>query len=85
LDLGDADSLCVFVPKGVAHGFLTRSDRSLVVYLTTSVHAPEFDRGVHWASLDFTWPVGRPIVSERDESLPALAAFEPLRLGPGGE
>src|ERR1035437_6763131 len=34
-----------FIPKGVAHGFLSLDDDSLMVYKTSTFHAPEHDAG----------------------------------------
>jgi len=65
----------LYIPPGFAHGFLTRSIEALTLYSVTSVHHPLSDSGVHWESIGFEWPVKSPIVSERDQTLPALADF----------
>ena len=66
----------LYVPAGVAHGFLATSAETLMVYNTTSVHAPEHDGGIRWDSAGVPWPLERePVVSERDARLAALADF----------
>ena len=66
----------LYVPMGVAHGFLTLEDDSTLVYSVTTAHAPAYDRGIRWDSFGFDWPVANPLISERDRSFPALGAFE---------
>jgi dTDP-4-dehydrorhamnose 3,5-epimerase/CDP-3, 6-dideoxy-D-glycero-D-glycero-4-hexulose-5-epimerase len=65
----------VFVPKGVAHGFLALQENTTLVYKTSTVHAPDQDTGVRWDSFGFDWPVSQPVISARDQALPLLAEF----------
>lgn len=66
---GDA----VLIPEGVAHGFRALEPVSLL-YLVTSEYDGTDERGFAWndpeAGLD--WPVGGPILSERDSAAPTL-------------
>jgi dTDP-4-dehydrorhamnose 3,5-epimerase len=62
----------LFLPRGVAHGFLAEEDASLMTYLTDTVHHPESDSGVRWDSFGFAWPSPQPIVSARDASHPVF-------------
>lgn len=63
-----------YMSKGFAHGFLTLSHSATVVYLTTSVYAPEYDSGLRWDSFGFNWPIdlNHVIVSTRDQVHPRL-------------
>jgi dTDP-4-dehydrorhamnose 3,5-epimerase len=81
----DSDHRCVlYLPPGIAHGFLTRSEVSVVVYRVTSVHSPSHDRGIRWDSIPFDWEVESPILSGRDASLPLLDEFSsPFRYSHG--
>lgn len=72
---GDEPSLLV-IPKGVAHGFRALADDSLMVYKTSTEHAPSHDAGIRWDSFGFDWGVASPVLSERDAAHPALADFE---------
>ncbi len=56
----------LYLAKGFAHGFLTLSESATVIYMTTSVYASEYDRGVRWDSFGFDWGIKFPIISERD-------------------
>ena len=42
----------IFIPKGVAHGFLALSDQALMIYKTSTTHAPESDFGIAWDTLE---------------------------------
>ena len=68
----------LFLPPGFAHGFCVLSAKAEVVYLTTSEYAPEYERGVLWndPAVGIEWPVGAPLVSSRDASLPILEAAD---------
>ena len=78
IELSEQNRLILMIPRAFAHGFLSLSNDSLMVYKTTTVHAPSHDAGVRWDSFNFDWPLqGRtPIISERDMRLPALADFQ---------
>ena len=63
----------LFIGKGFAHGFLTKSEYSTMHYLTSTVHNEVLDRGVLWSSIDFIWPVKKPILSKRDMKHPLIS------------
>jgi len=71
----DEPSLLV-IPKGVAHGFRALRDDSLMVYKTSTEHAPSHDAGIRWDSFGFEWGVTAPVVSQRDAGHPSLADFD---------
>ncbi|HWR50345.1 MAG TPA: dTDP-4-dehydrorhamnose 3,5-epimerase family protein [Bryobacteraceae bacterium] len=77
-ELSRANRKLLFIPPGIAHGFVAREDDTAMVYLTSAVHAPTHDAGIHWNSFDFEWGVPNPIVSERDQALPALGTLQSL-------
>jgi dTDP-4-dehydrorhamnose 3,5-epimerase/CDP-3, 6-dideoxy-D-glycero-D-glycero-4-hexulose-5-epimerase len=57
----------LFVPVGVAHGFLSIEDDTVMVYKTSSPHSPECDLGILWSSINFDWECSKPILSRRDQ------------------
>jgi dTDP-4-dehydrorhamnose 3,5-epimerase len=65
----------VYVPEGLAHGFAAMEDDTVLVYLVTSEYSPENDTGVRWDSAGIEWPIGKPIVSDRDRSLTPMVEF----------
>jgi len=68
---GEAPALLV-IPRGVAHGFLSLQDGSLMVYKTSSEHAPAHDAGIRWDSFGFDWGITGATLSQRDASHPAF-------------
>jgi dTDP-4-dehydrorhamnose 3,5-epimerase len=73
LDAARADGL--YVPPGLAHGYLTLVDDTVVLYQMTDTHEPTAEAGIRWddPSLGIAWPSPPLIVSARDQSLPLLA------------
>lgn len=65
----------LYIPSGIAHGFKSLSEGSLMVYKTTAEYAPSHDAGIRWNSIGFDWKVESPIVSERDQEHPTLESF----------
>lgn len=70
--LSHSNGTVLYLASGVAHGFLSQTDQSLVSYCVTTVHSPNHDAGIHWASAGIAWPIDNPILSERDSRFPAL-------------
>ena len=66
----------IYIPKGLAHGFLTLSDKAVMFYNQTTVYSLENDKGVLWSSCEIDWNCTAPILSERDKKHPALADFD---------
>ena len=70
LDQDNRDAL--FIPPGLAHGFLTLVEGTEVFYQMDAAHAPEAARGVRWDDPAFAvpWPARPAVISERDRSYP---------------
>ena len=67
----DADSATqIWIPPGLAHGFLVLSSEADVWYKTTQYYSPYHERCIRWddPALQIQWPLdGRlPIVSQKD-------------------
>jgi dTDP-4-dehydrorhamnose 3,5-epimerase/CDP-3, 6-dideoxy-D-glycero-D-glycero-4-hexulose-5-epimerase len=75
VELNGENAHLVFIPKGVAHGFVALTDKALMLYKTSMVHAPESDCGIRWDSFGFNWGVVEPIMSTRDQQHGVLADF----------
>lgn len=65
----------LFIPEGMAHGFMSLVDGSLMLYKTSTEHAASHDAGIHYASFGYDWQCAAPILSERDQRHPTLAEF----------
>jgi len=61
----------ILIPNGIGHGFLSLT-KSIVLYNTTTSHKPKYDKGILWSSINFRWPVNRPVVSKRDIKFPSI-------------
>ena len=74
-DLSGENARLIYIPKGIAHGFLALTDNALMLYKTSTVHMAESDGGVRWDSFGFDWDVDRPIISGRDQQHVAFGDF----------
>lgn len=74
--LNGDDPAILVIPSGIAHGFKSLQHNSLMVYKTSTEHAPSHDAGLRWDSIGFDWSINSPIVSARDAMHPTLAQFE---------
>ncbi len=64
----------VYVPRGMAHGFLTLEPGSEVLYQISVPYEPTAASGVRWDDPDLAivWPARPAVISERDAALPSL-------------
>lgn len=71
----------LFVPAGVAHGFLATKDGTEFAYKVSDVYSPQHERGIRWddPQLAICWPkLDTPyILSDRDKQLPAFQESHP--------
>lgn len=60
----------LYVPEGIAHGFLTLEDNTELFYQISEFYSPEHARGVRWNDPAFgiPWPLTPSIMSDRDRS-----------------
>ena len=72
----------LWVPPGLAHGFLVLSDSADFLYKTTDYYAPEHERCIAWndAALGIEWPLAgnAPVLSAKDAAGKPLASAELL-------
>lgn len=66
IELNEKNRKGLYIGKGYAHGFLTRSEIAIVCYMTTSVYSKHHDTGIKWNSFGCNWGTSNPIISERD-------------------
>lgn len=62
----------IYVPHGCAHGFLTLTDNSEILYQMSEFYHPELSRGVRWndPAFQIAWPEKVEVISERDQTYP---------------
>jgi dTDP-4-dehydrorhamnose 3,5-epimerase len=75
VELSDENQKQMWIPPGYAHGFLVLSDVVDFQYKCTDFYHPEDEIGVRWNDPDIgiEWPLGDPIISDKDAKLPTLA------------
>jgi dTDP-4-dehydrorhamnose 3,5-epimerase len=69
----------MWVPPGLAHGFLVLSDSADFLYKTTEYYAPQHERAILWSDPDLAiaWPLpGEPLLSVKDAVAPRLCAAD---------
>lgn len=69
IEVSAANRRMLWIPPGFAHGFLTLSDDTEVLYKATDYYAPEHERSLIWndPEIGIKWPLdGTPLVSEKD-------------------
>ena len=74
----------MWIPPGLAHGFLTLSESAEFLYKTTDYYSPEHERCIAWNDPDIgiEWPLSAetPILSGKDQHGMLLRAAETARL-----
>ena len=72
LVLSAAARNALYIPKGMAHGFVTLEDETEVFYQISAPYSPEHARGYRWDDPTFAIPSPEPVavISERDRNLP---------------
>ena len=72
----------LFLPEGFAHGFCVISDHALFAYKCSRDYAADDELSVLWndPEIGVDWPVGDPLLSDKDRSAPRLSEIDPGRL-----
>lgn len=75
--LSAENKLQMWIPPGLAHGFLVLSDSAEFLYKTTDYYAPAYERSIAWndPALAIEWPLlgGQAVLSAKDANAPLLA------------
>jgi dTDP-4-dehydrorhamnose 3,5-epimerase len=72
VELTAANRRMLYIPRGVAHGFLTLADATEVFYQMGNVYVAEAARGYRYDDPVFgiVWPEAVRVISERDATYP---------------
>jgi dTDP-4-dehydrorhamnose 3,5-epimerase len=72
VELTAAGGRMLYIPEGLAHGYLTLEDESETLYLISAPYAPQSARGVRWDDPAFgiEWPEDPRMMSEKDKAWP---------------
>lgn len=80
IELSAANRLQMWIPEGLAHGFIALEDDTHFLYKTTDVYARDCERTIAWddPTLAVAWPLeragGTPKVAPKDAAAPRLQA-----------
>ena len=76
MELSESNQRALFLPEGVAHGFLTLSDDATMLYHLGAYYDRESSAGVRWDDprLGIQWPAAPAVISDQDRQWEALAS-----------
>lgn len=70
IELTEENRRMLWIPPGLAHGFLVLSETADFLYKTTDYYAPQYERSILWSdpNVGIQWPLkGEPKLSEKDK------------------
>jgi dTDP-4-dehydrorhamnose 3,5-epimerase len=75
VELDPVDARGLYIPPGLAHGFLTLEPDSDVIYQIDRPYRPGFDAGLRWNDPRFAiqWPAMPAVIDPRDRDYPDFA------------
>ena len=73
--LSENSNHILFVPKGLAHGYVSLSDKTTMLYMCSDVYSSEDDNGIKWNTIGIDWPIKNPIISIKNNNLITLSQF----------
>jgi dTDP-4-dehydrorhamnose 3,5-epimerase len=69
----------LWIPEGLAHGFLALEDDTHFLYKTTDLYAKDCERSIRWddAAIGIRWPLpvglAQPLLAPKDATAPLIA------------
>jgi dTDP-4-dehydrorhamnose 3,5-epimerase len=78
LILSEENRRQLFVPRGLAHGFLVLSETAVFAYKCDGFYRPGDEAGLPWndPAVGIEWPldgIGQPLLNDRDANWPGLS------------
>ena len=69
IEIGETNNMGVFIPIGVAHGFVALTDATLMYFVNNYYDGGKDERGVAWNDPDINldWGIQTPLLSPRDQ------------------
>jgi dTDP-4-dehydrorhamnose 3,5-epimerase/CDP-3, 6-dideoxy-D-glycero-D-glycero-4-hexulose-5-epimerase len=65
----------LYIGKGLAHGFHSLKDNTVVEYHTTTPYSSICETGIKFNSFGYNWNVNDPIISDRDLQFSIFSDF----------
>lgn len=77
-ELSAENCLALFIPSGLAHGFISLSDRTDMLYELSAGERADCVGGVRWndAAFGIAWPIAPIIMNQRDANWPDFKATD---------
>jgi dTDP-4-dehydrorhamnose 3,5-epimerase len=81
LELSAENNKQMWIPAGLAHGFLVTSESAEFLYKTTDYYHPEFERSILWndPSIGIAWPLhlldAPPLLAAKDANAQGIEAI----------
>lgn len=77
-ELTAANKKQLLVPRGFAHGFITLTANTEVLYKVDAYYSSPHDRGIAWndPELGIAWPLAPSVLSDKDAKHPPLGEAE---------
>lgn len=79
--LSDTKKQSVFIPRGMAHGFLVTSAEAIFAYKCDNYYHQPAEGGIAYddptLNIDWEYPVERIVLSEKDAQLPSFKSLYP--------
>lgn len=67
-ELSSQNRMMLYLESGLAHGFLSLEEHTIMTYMQTSCYSPKNDAGIRYDSFGFDWGKEDALLSERDRS-----------------
>ena len=66
----------ILLPPGVAHGYLTLSSKSILLYCISGKYDKKYERGINYKGLNLKLPLEPLVINSRDQNWPSLSLAE---------
>jgi len=75
VELSEENRKQLYIPKGFAHGVISRTEYSEIQYVVDAGYCPQSDRSIRFddAAIGVDWKEAEPVLSVKDENAPCLA------------
>ena len=80
--LSEKNKQQLYIPEGFAHGFCVLSETAIFTYKCSDLYAPDCEGGILWSDpvIGIEWPIGNPLLSDKDSKNEFLRDIPPERL-----
>ena len=76
-ELSEYNNHQLFLPKGMAHGFLTLEDNTIFTYKCSEFYCKDAEDSIIWndKSIGIKWPGSKPLLSKKDQNAKKFSSF----------